>query len=109
MTAVGVLADVGKRCVFKTCATNAAPCAGVGRWVVVVPRGGPQPGQTWRAFFFVAEHVGAFGGHKPAPKTLQGMVRLCWWADMEADVTAFVSRCWQCLQYAKKPQRLPAS
>ena len=44
------------------------------RWVVVVPRGGPQPGQTWKAFFFVAEHVGAFGGHKPAPKTLQGMV-----------------------------------
>ena len=32
------------------------------RWVAVVPRGGPQPGQSWKAFFFVAEHVGALGG-----------------------------------------------
>ena len=29
------------------------------RWVAVVPRGGPQPGQTWKAFFCVAEHVAA--------------------------------------------------
>ena len=76
--------------------------------MVVVPDGNVRGTETsWKQFCFVAMHTHA-GAHLPADKTYQLMTRSCWWKKMKVDVEWWCDRCWQCLQWRRRPQRSPA-
>ena len=89
---------------------SAAPGEKRARWVPAIPsKGSPGGGKSWKAFLFASVHVGPMGGHRPADKSAALLLRTCWWSGLVKDVEHFVSRCWQCLQFRKVPQKLPAS
>jgi hypothetical protein len=77
-------------------------------WVVVVPDGKVQGTSTsWKQFCFVSLHAHA-GAHFAPDKTLALLARACWWEKMRQDVLLWCDRCWQCLQFRRRPDRAPA-
>ena len=78
------------------------------KWVVVVPDGLVQGTYTqWKQFVFVSLHAHA-GAHFAPDKTVQLISRACWWEKMRQDTQYWCDRCWQCLQFRKRPDRAPA-
>ena len=77
-------------------------------WVPVIPSEvGPYRGTTWRRWIYTSAHAGAFGGHRPALKTVQVVKRQCWWPGMERDIELWVDRCWTCLLFRKRATKHP--
>ena len=76
--------------------------------MVVVPDGKvPGTSTSWKQFCFVSLHAHA-GAHFAPDKTLALLARACWWEHMRRDVLMWCDRCWQCLQYRRRPDRAPA-
>ena len=77
-------------------------------WVVVVPDGKvPGTSTSWNQFCFVSLHAHA-GAHFAPDKTLALLARACWWEHMRRDVLMWCDRRWQCLQYRRRPDQVPA-
>lgn len=82
------------------------PCRS--KWVPVVPEGHATSVMTWKRWVFMQLHIGIFGGHRSAEKTLALLRRHCWWARMKEDVTKWVDNCMTCIRFRKMPQKQPA-
>jgi hypothetical protein len=55
----------------------------------------------------VGVQAGPFGGHKPAEKTIDLILRVAWWPSMDERVRYWVDRCWTCLRLRKQVMKCP--
>ena len=72
---------------------------GESSWVVVVPDGLYRPGGSWKSFIFEHFHVGPFGGHKSADRTVMMIRRVAYWEHIVTDVERGVQLCWVCIKF----------
>ena len=56
---------------------------------------------------FLSVHCGPFGGHRGADKTVDLVLRVAWWPDVQATIEEWVDKCWQCLQYRRRALKSP--
>jgi hypothetical protein len=74
-------------------------------WVPVVPAGHAAPHMTWKFWVFLQLHVGVFGMHRAADKTVSLLRRLVWWDHMKKDVDYWTERCMTCIRFRKRPTK----
>ena len=77
-------------------------------WVPVVPDGAATAHMSWKKWSFLQVHVGVFGGHRSAAKTLELLGRICFWKGMEHAVTTWVDQCITCVKFRKRPVKQEA-
>jgi len=60
---------------------------------------------TWKFWVFLQLHVGVFGMHRAADKTVSLLRRLVWWDHMKKDVDYWTERCMTCIRFRKRPTK----
>ena len=75
------------------------------KWVPIVPNGRPLRHLTWFRWVFLQLHVGIFGAHRSAKKTLIIATELVWWATMKTDFARWVGNCLTCLRFRSRPTK----
>ncbi len=58
-------------------------------WVPVVPQGNATTHLSWKRWVWLQNHIGVFGAHRGATKTIILLLRVVWWATMSKDFEAW--------------------
>ena len=74
----------------------------------VVPAGQATAHMSWKRWVFVQCHIGVFGGHRSAPKTIVILERLVFWDSLKMDVAEWTAKCLTCIRYKKRPMKQEA-
>ena len=77
-------------------------------WVPVVPEGEACAHTSWKRWVFLQSHVGIFGAHRSAEKTLIIMKRQVFWQSMIKDVERWIDKCMTCIRFRKIPRKQEA-
>ena len=74
-------------------------------WVPVVPQGNATTHLSWKRWVWLQNHIGVFGAHRSAQKTIILLLRLVWWATLTRDVEQWTESCMTCIRYRQRPTR----